>query len=386
MFQKFLNTENASITLFVLLAILFFMIVIFSLFVSSSNKERSQISEIDKIKQEYEESVENIDQIYQNTLNENSTNLLDSIQIGDYVNYDPTNGGEITTTYTSPQGTYHANSTTSDTSENMIEGNGYANQTFSVSANTNGWRVLDIDKDTNQILLISADMIKTTENKYFFLRGQTGAEWGVKELNDICEIYGKGKGATSARSITIDDTNKIIGYDPEITRPGKGQIYEYKNNVTYTKNLIFISYRASNGLSASTTNTRFTYYDDGKWKTLSTNSHTTIESTYYAYSGSDYIDTIGTTIYDMLFQNTSENLYWLASSYHDTYEGRVDFGLRGIYEGIMFSINLFDSRGNVYNSYRGVRPVVYIDISHIQPCTGTADGTDTTIEHMHQIK
>lgn len=386
MFQKFLNTENASITLFVLLAILFFMIVIFSLFVSSSNKERSQISEIDKIKQEYEESVENIDQIYQNTLNENSTNLLDSIQIGDYVNYDPTNGGEITTTYTSPQGTYHANSTTSDTSENMIEGNGYANQTFSVSANTNGWRVLDIDKDTNQILLISADMIKTTENKYFFLRGQTGAEWGVKELNDICEIYGKGKGATSARSITIDDTNKIIGYDPEITQPGKGQIYEYKNNVTYTKNLIFISYRASNGLSGSTTNTRFTYYDDGKWKTLSTNSHTTIESTYYAYSGSDYIDTIGTTIYDMLFQNTSENLYWLASSYHDTYEGRVDFGLRGIYEGTMFSINLFDSRGNVYNSYRGVRPVVYIDISYIQPCTGTADGTDTTIEHMHQIK
>lgn len=168
MFQKFLNTENASITLFVLLAILFFMIVIFSLFVSSSNKEQSQISEIDKIKQEYEQSIDNIDQIYQNTLNENSTNPLDSIQIGDYVNYDPTNGGEITTTYTSPQGTYHANSTTSDTSENMIEGNGYANQTFSVSANTNGWRVLDIDKDTNQILLISADIIKTTENKYFF--------------------------------------------------------------------------------------------------------------------------------------------------------------------------------------------------------------------------
>ena len=57
MFQKFLNTENASITLFVLLAILFFMIVIFSLFVSSSNKEQSQISEIDKIKQEYMKKV-----------------------------------------------------------------------------------------------------------------------------------------------------------------------------------------------------------------------------------------------------------------------------------------------------------------------------------------
>lgn len=383
MLKKFFKNENGAITLFVLLAMLFFLIVIFSVFVASSNKEQSQVSNIDQIKQEYEQSVNNIDETYNEILSENLFNLL---QIGDYVNYDPTNGGEITTTYTSPQGTYHGNSTTTDTTENMTEGNGYANQTFSVSANTNGWQILDIDKETNEVLLISADNIKTTDNNYFFLRGQTGSEWGIKELNDICEIYGKGKGATGARSITVDDINKIIGYDPEIAQPGKGQIYEYMNKVEYKKNLIFISYSASNGLSGSTTNTRFTYYDEGKWKTLSKNNSTTIESTHYSYSGSDYINTISDAVYDMLFTNTSDNLYWLASSYHDTYEGRVDFGLRGMYEGSMFSINLFDSRGNVYNAYRGVRPVVYIDISQIQPCTGIADGTDTTIVHMHQIK
>ena len=120
MLKKFFKKENGAITLFVLLAMLFFLIVIFSVFVTSSNKEQSQVSDVDQIKQEYEQSVDNIDQTYNETVSENLFSLL---QIGDYVSYDPTNGGEITTTYTSPQGTYHGNSTTTDTTENMTEGN-----------------------------------------------------------------------------------------------------------------------------------------------------------------------------------------------------------------------------------------------------------------------
>ena len=52
MIKRLLKKENGAITLFVLLAMLFFMIAIFSLFVASSNKEQSQASEVDKIKQE----------------------------------------------------------------------------------------------------------------------------------------------------------------------------------------------------------------------------------------------------------------------------------------------------------------------------------------------
>ena len=52
--KKILKNEKGSITVFVLLAILFFLIVVFSVFMSSSNKNRIQISELDKIKQEYE--------------------------------------------------------------------------------------------------------------------------------------------------------------------------------------------------------------------------------------------------------------------------------------------------------------------------------------------
>ena len=62
--KKFFRKENGAITLFVLLAMLFFLIVIFSVFISTSNKKQSQISEIDEIKKEYEQSVNNIDAIY----------------------------------------------------------------------------------------------------------------------------------------------------------------------------------------------------------------------------------------------------------------------------------------------------------------------------------
>ena len=62
--KKILKNEKGSITVFVLLAILFFLIVVFSVFMSSSNKNRIQISELDKIKQEYEKDLNNIDEIY----------------------------------------------------------------------------------------------------------------------------------------------------------------------------------------------------------------------------------------------------------------------------------------------------------------------------------
>ena len=74
MIKEILKKESGAITLFVLLTMLFFLIVIFSMFMSSSNKYLSQTSEIDKIKEEYEQSVNNIDQIYNETLSENLLN------------------------------------------------------------------------------------------------------------------------------------------------------------------------------------------------------------------------------------------------------------------------------------------------------------------------
>ena len=82
MLKKDLRNEKGSITLFVLLAMLFFLIVIFGMFMTSSNKNSIQVSELDKIKKEYGESVNNIDQIYAEVL-ETEPKMVDGVIIPD---------------------------------------------------------------------------------------------------------------------------------------------------------------------------------------------------------------------------------------------------------------------------------------------------------------
>lgn len=69
---KFFNVkkdEKGSITLFILLAILFFLIVIVSLYYNLSNKNTSQRREIENIKRNYGEStLEEIKEIYDDTI------------------------------------------------------------------------------------------------------------------------------------------------------------------------------------------------------------------------------------------------------------------------------------------------------------------------------
>ena len=64
--KKFLElkNENGSITLFVLIAMLFFLIVALGIYFGSQNKLQSQISEIDEIKNNYEISDDDLDTMY----------------------------------------------------------------------------------------------------------------------------------------------------------------------------------------------------------------------------------------------------------------------------------------------------------------------------------
>ena len=298
------------------------------------------------------------------------------LQIGDYVDYDPTNDGTITTQYISQQGTYHSSSTVAiaDTNANMKKGSGYSTtQTFSVSEDTGGWRVFGIDKETNEILLISADTVKRTDNENFYLRGQTGYEWGIKELNDICKIFGQGQGASGARSITVEDINQITGYDPAKTGNGEaygdGNLYEYGNEVTYTKNASNIGYKDTlnnNDSTAGSASTMFRYYDreNNLWKTLETGESAKLTSTYYYYyprtlttSSSGGTNEISDEEYEILFKTGQS--YWLASSYVRTYSGSsVYFGLNRVYTTRVYYSNLCYSTGSVYSVGYGVRPIV----------------------------
>ncbi len=287
------------------------------------------------------------------------------LQIGDYINYDPTDGATITS-YTSPQGTYNSDNGEDGT---MTQGNGYADQVFDISDYTDGWRVLGIDEDTNEILLVSEKIVQTTSNEYFCLRGQTGYQYGVEELNNICAIYGTGTGASGARSINVDDINKITGYDPTNTGTGlaygSGYIYEYGNQVTYTNNGSSIAYSGSNEISDTTSNySEFRYFEGNTWKSLVSGESTTLTNTGYYYfpvtlattrSSSEDVKGISadSTEYEMLFEETyNEQFYWLASTYTYTDSGNALFGLRYVVNaGVYYFNNLFSSDGDESNTY-----------------------------------
>ena len=134
------------------------------------------------------------------TNSDGSCTNAEHLHIGDYVDYNPLNFKE---------GTLEKDKTASSSTDE----NGNSDQTFSINTDTK-WRVLGED-DNGQILIVSADPVKKdmgdTNNPYFYLYGAKGYINAEKELEKISKIYGHGVGATEARSLKIEDVNKICG-------------------------------------------------------------------------------------------------------------------------------------------------------------------------------
>ena len=165
------------------------------------------------------------------------TNGNIKLGIGDYINYDATDNGEITETYTSSESK-----------------NGVSDQIFDVGANSSGWRVLGVKHlgTGDKIVLLSAQPIFNNSGEGFSLN-YLGYKYAVTELNDICEIYGKSRNAESAKSITVEDINKITGYSPLKTETGviyrKDEMNEYMNKITvYREAFSKFNFEGSNRL------------------------------------------------------------------------------------------------------------------------------------------
>lgn len=154
------------------------------------------------------------------------TNGEITLTIGDYIIYDPNDNGEQTYT--------------SEAEKTGVNGDG---QEFSTENTSTQWRLLGVEyaSDGDYLIIIPATPIQSTSQSNLSLYGANGYLYGVDEINNICKIYGYGKGASSARSIEIEDVNKITGYDPLNTGDGeifrKGTRYEYNNKITVTRSI-----------------------------------------------------------------------------------------------------------------------------------------------------
>ena len=300
------------------------------------------------------------------------------IKVGDYVDYDPTlgaNTGDLTYT-----------STTDKTGAD-------SNQEFNVATYKSagyGWRVLGVKN--GKIRLISEEFIgpgtyTDSSRTYYNLKGQKGYINGIEELNKISAIFGHGKGAEKATSITVEDINGITGYNPETAKYNQGDGNEYGNKVTYTRGEgTALSSSATNGETWSGTIDTFNYYDktNKTFKALTSGS-TEITSTSYYYASAQVnssfltgeVNSDGTmnttSVYQMLFGGTSvendrlirnftsrkKQSYWLASDYADAHNGyAVYWGLRNVNDGDVDGLCLCSSYEYQDSRSYGVRPVV----------------------------
>jgi len=300
--------------------------------------------------------------------------ITEYVNVGDYVDYDPTRGVTDTSklTYTSPTGTgqSHGNGYTS-----TEEGGGQTFTAKSTAESGINWRVLSVTE--NKVELISETIVKknnTNDNSgSFVLKGAIGYLYAEQELNEVCKIYGYGYGTdlgsggsyevggpkdtlvrrkiagTGARSIIVDDINKLVKLTTEDDFKALDSNYGSIENPT--SDVKYPTTSESNGQSTSTgiKNLKYTKY------------------TYYKSKIND------TDIRNMIFKNS----YWLASRVIYTGSNVVHFDVRNVTNGdvtnngmgvcVGYSSLLYESTLNG----RSVRPIVTLkaDVIDIQNAT-----------------
>jgi len=310
-------------------------------------------------------------------IKDNEEEVTGEPQIGDYVFYDPVTGAKKTKY------------------ESKKEKNGWSNQTFNLTGNNAsydtskyGWRILGKD-ESGKILITSESCLKGG----FVLDGQEGYDNGKEELDQICKLYGQGFGAIGARSIDVEDINKITGYS-EINKElyGIGQVEEYGNDVTYywdgTKNPYYMASNGTNGKMAE--HYKFTFFDkDLKiWKNIRKSDTatpnnmeliTTIKNNGYSYYPTTLSEEENGEIkgidknsveYGLLFKDSDGEMfrYWLNDESQGCFRGDfyAYFGHRQISEGMCYSTGTTFSDDFASGDFAPfVRPVITLDASFV---------------------
>ena len=323
------------------------------------------------------------------------------LNIGDYINYNP----GTTATYTSEVGITQSSTYTTNgpnwsgetqnwngfrasdyqkaledpsNSDKKNYGNGAALKTYLASqANSVKWQVIGADEETGDLLIFANNNVGDNLQ----LKGITGYLHGVDELNNACNVYGQGKGATGGRSLTLDDTNKLLGRDN--TKINEKWTFKWKkdsltNKAPYVTSSVKEGYLYFSHLIKDTKTGIFNYYDETtkKWVTNTKDLNniqndegiTTLTRDFSGYSSLDekYTKTKG---YNVIFKANGSNVgsetqYWLGSSYMNVGgDGtHVYYATLGLY----YVNSPSNVNGNgTYNSFGyvsipsfGVRPVV----------------------------
>lgn len=328
---------------------------------------------ISKLKIATQESWEEVKDSNGNVTIQKADKSVIGLKIGDIIDYKPTQGIDVTDTEITQVKIPVADA-----------GDGPPTQTFDVTNYTgenDKWQLLGVEN--GKLILVSSKLIGSTEySNGLVLAKRSGYKNGPNILNQISALYGKGLYAESARSITVEDINKITGFNPECQGvknptaqdiasgkkwPGGPALNEYGNKITYSwDGTNYPAYTSTNGNEGSTNfphTNGFYWFDGTDWQkseyTTTTGKICDITTTYYQYYPetltqfkSDIVVGItqSTAEYQLLFK--SDLQYWLASRSVDC---GTSFGLRFIRNGRVVSGDNSDSDGNEDNGAGNIR-------------------------------
>ena len=251
--------------------------------------------------------------------------ILAKIKVGDYVNYVPT-----------------SKTITTDTSKT-----GYtSSQTLTTTANTQ-WRILSIDETTGEILLTTQGATNTDTK--VTLSVATGYLHGAEELNRICkELYSNTEKGITTRSMTVEDINKAVGYDPTSDS-------DYGKEYTYTSGT-FYTYEENEKTVTSETS-----------KEASSSNPVTVKRTIYSYNPGNKNSIVGNILGD--------SRGWLASPCVFAYSGYASFNIRHANSSYVYGFRLYYSYGDVNTPANGLRPVVSLSSKLLDIGDESKDGT-----------
>ncbi len=358
--KKRKKSERGSITLFTLVAMLFFITVLILSYSGQMSKLSSQRKQIEQIQEEYNVEGE-MDETYNRVIK--SMSIKSIIKVGDYVAY-------------TPQSTI-----TSYTFESKYSGY-TSDQT--INQDTLRWRVLNVREDT--IDLISEG--PTSTQVYF--QGALGYNNGVYLLNDFCNtLYGNSAKGATARSLKIEDIEEkmdlsIWDYHNYMsgTNTKYGDTYTYTSNLYYPYQWIQETAEKSKidgkaiigtlGESEQTALTEETYLQASTSiearQTYWYRSNSNIKTNFQTADTRD--STKANSMYDELLCNNGNSYYWLASRYVGTDDSScAHFGLHYVNGGDVDGHYMFNSNSVVHGNSRCVRPVVSLPVDAINIST-----------------
>ena len=276
---------------------------------------------------------------------------INSLKIGDYVNYKYDTAGKYTL----------GSKYSGDSSEQSIS------QTTDMK-----WRILNIDKTTETIDLISE---KITNEKVYF-NGILGYNNGPYFMNEICKAQYSNKSLGAyARSINLLDMEKHLTTKGIVARSAWSNAVQYGKTKRYTSSSyryypsLYINQKGAGVNTTSVTQPDITKGNDPyeESKAIATTEPTT-DSSYGKASSTGL--TLTQTYYDIDFN--SENYgeaasvlpaqpgYWVAARYVLADTKNASWGLRLGTDDSMYGLFLFSSDRGTSSVGIALRPVVSI--------------------------